>query len=444
MPEFEYTQEYLQNLAKQIVDRAISLGATAAEIELNHSISTNVDVLNQEIENFETSYGCESALTVYLGKQKGHVSVTKLPPVDLDQLIRQALDIAKYTQEDAANGLADKAWLCEGINQDLKLYNPSNIDNLALVEYTKEIEALALQSSDKIKASEGSSVNLVKTNFVYANSLGFDLGYPTTRASNSVSLIGSNQAGMQTDYWYSSERDFNDLLSPQELAITAANRLIRRLNKGKIKSGKYSVIFEAPIAKTLIGTFLGAISGGNLYRKLSFLNDSINTQVFPQFVNIIEDPFVIKGSSSCYFDAEGVKVSSRNLVENGILQGYLLNSYCARKLGLTTTGNAGGNHNILVNSNFSGSVLDLAKQLSRGLIIIETIGHGVNLVTGDYSVGASGLWVENGEVQFFVDNLSISYNLKDLFKEIAYIGNDYTKSSVNVGSILVPQINVSA
>lgn len=271
-------------------------------------------------------------------------------------------------------------------------------------------------------------------------------GYRTTRFGTSVSLIGETKAGeMQTDYWSSSHRDFNLLLPDEELANIAVGRTLRRLNSGKkIKSGLYPVVFEASIAKSLIGNFLGAINGNNLYRKLSFLNNSLETKIFPNWINIIEDPFIYKGLSSCYFDNEGVKVKTRTLVESGVVKSYQLNCYSARKLQLETTGNSGGNHNIVVPANFNGDSYALAQNIKNGFIIIETIGHGLNMVTGDYSVGASGLWVENGEVQYFIDNLTIAGNLKDIYQKIQYIANDHNNGSIQCGSMLIDNIQVSS
>jgi PmbA protein len=442
--EFEHSQAKLTEIAQYILERALSLGASSAQVEMNESIETEVAVLNGDIDSFETSYDSSLGLTVYIGHNRGSVGISQVPPHNIDGIIKQALNIAQYTQPDPHNGLADPSLMCQGFSDKLALFNPLSLNNQEIINKAKNIEAIALNLDSHITQSDGAAISLAKYNFVLANSNGLNLGYPTTRYGASLSIIGHSQEGMQTDYWYDSSRDFNELIPNNQLATTAAKRLLRRLNKGQIAAGKYPVIFEAPIAKSLIGNFLGAISGNNLYRQLSFLTNSLNTQVFPSWVNISEDPFVVKGLASCYFDNEGVQVAPRKLVAEGKVNGYLLSSYSARKLGLQTTGNAGGNHNIIVQANFSGDIYQLARTMGTGLIIIETIGHGVNMVTGDYSVGASGLWVEHGEVQFFVDNLTIAGNLKQIYHNIQYISDDINHGSILCGSILVDGINVSA
>jgi PmbA protein len=441
--EFTHAQNDLKSLADLILNRAIHLGATSAQLAINESIETGVEVLNGDIESIETSYDSNIGLSVYVGQNQGNVGISQVPPANLDMIIKQALDTAKYTQADLHNGIADKEDLCTGFTDNLQLYNPTSIDNLQIIQQALDLENIGLNTDKHVNASDGAAISLGKYNFIIANTNGLNLGYMTTRYSKSLSLIGQAKNGMQTDYWYSSTRDYDDLQNNLDLAKYAVSRVKRRLNKGKIKSGNYSVIFEANIAKSLIGNFLGAISGGSLYRKLSFLNNSLNTQVFPDWLNITEDPFIIKGSASSYFDNEGVNVYKRDLVKSGIVNGYLLSSYSARKLGMKTTGNSGGNHNIQVNSNITGDITSLAAKMDCGMVIIETIGHGLNMVTGDYSVGASGLWVEKGEIKFFVEGLTIAGNLKTIFKNIRYISNDYLKSSIQCGSMLVDSINVS-
>jgi len=441
--EFTHTQDNLKKFADEILNRTISLGATSAGLEINESIETGIEVLSGNIESVETSYDSSISLNVFVGQNLGHVQISQVPPANLDTIINQALDIAKYTQADPHNSIASKEDLCTSFIDNLQLYNPTTIDNLKIIQQALELEKIGQTTDKQVSASNGASISLGKYNFVIANTNGLNLGYTTTRYSKSLSLIGNTKNGMQTDYWYSNARDYNDLAINSELAQHTISRVKRRLKSGKIKSGNYPVIFESTIAKSLIGSFLSAISGGNLYRRLSFLNDSLSTQIFPNWLSITEDPFIIKGSSSCYFDNEGVNVYKRDLVSNGIVGGYLLSSYTARKLGMKTTGNSGGNHNIHVGSNFNGNLNALAAKMERGLIIIETIGHGVNMVTGDYSVGASGLWVEKGEVQFFVEGLSIAGNLKNIYKNINFLGNDYSKGSIQCGSMLVSSIDVS-
>lgn len=442
--DFEYSQQQLSDIAQLILDMAINKGATNAQVEINESIATAIDVLNNEIENFETSYDRTLGLSVYLGNKRGNIGITSIEPNNLEQIVSQAIEIAKYTQEDTANSLPEKKFLCKEIKTELELYNPININNKILIDKAKNIEQLGLNTDKRISGSDGASLSLTKHNFVIANTHGLNLGYKTTRYNSSLSLIGNSINGMQTDYWYSSSRDFNSLCLDNDIAQIAVSRVTRRLNKNNITSGIYPVIFESPVAKSIIGNLLASISGNNQFRKLSFLNDCINTQICPEWLTIYDNPFVVKGLSSCYFDGEGVQVQQRNIIENGVAKSYILSSYTARKLGLSPTGNAGGTHNIKVTHNTTGDIAILATKISKGLIVIETIGHGLNMVTGDYSVGASGLWVENGQIQFFVDNITISGNLKNMLHNIAYISNDYEpQSSMQCGSMLVDGITVS-
>lgn len=433
---FIYTQAKLQEIADSIIRQSLKLGATSAQVELSESISTDVEVLNQNIDNFETSYENQLLLTVFKGHKKGNVGISSLDNLNLEQTIQQALDIATFTQDDACNGLLEKEFQAQPRKKDLELYNPINLSNERIIQETKELEDIAMNSAN-IKASEGASTTLTHYNFVTANSNGFNDGCMTSRYSKYVSLIGENQTSMQNDYWYSSSRDFNTLDSNQQIALLAQDRLNRRLNITEYSNAKPYVIFETQIAKSIIGSLMGAISGNSLYRKLSFLNDSLNKQVLPSWINISEDPFVKKGLSSCYFDNEGGNVQYKDIIYNGIIKSYLLTGYTARKLGMQPTGNSGGNHNLVVSNNFSGGIKQLAKEAQEGIIIIDTIGHGLNMVTGDYSVGASGLVVKNGVITGFVDNLTISGNMRDIFNGISLIADDYHFGSINCGSMLI-------
>ena len=355
----------------------------------------------------------------------------------------RAIDIAKYTEEDLANGIPDKDFLSKEINEDLQLYNPLDLKSEDLINQAKELEGIGITCNKRINRSDGASISLAKYNFILANTHGFNQGYKTTRYNKSLSLIGNIKQDMQTDYWFSSSRSFDGLDSNIDIANKAIDRTIRRLNRGSIKGGDYPVIFESSISGSIIGNFLSSISGNNLFRQLSFLNNSINTQIFPDWFNISEDPFILKGLASCYFDGEGVAVAAKKIVDAGVVKEYLLSSYTARKMNMQPNGHAGGTHNIQVSHNTTNSTEELARKMVKGLIIIETIGHGLNMVNGDYSVGASGIWVENGELQYFVDNITIAGNLKTIFKNIIYVNNDYTNSSLLCGSMLVDGISVS-
>lgn len=434
---FLYTQADLQSIADDIITKTLHAGATAAQVEVSESISTDIEILNQQTENFETSHENQLVLTVFKGTRKGHVGISNIQPHNLPEIIKNALDIATYTEEDPANGLLDKKYLLQELPPELGLYNLHSDSNHNLIAEAKELEQLARDYSPLITASDGSSLSLTRYNFVTANSNGFNRGYQTSRYSKYVSLIGETANGMQTDYWYSSSRDFRQLDSNARVAALAGERVLRRLNKGTFTSSAPAVIFESSLAKSIIGSLIGALSGGSLYRRLSFLNDSLNTQILPQWFNVSEDPFVYGGLSSCYFDNEGSQVCARDIIKSGIVNGYLLSSYTARKMNMTPTGNSGGSHNITVTHNTSGNLATLAQQMVNGLIIIETIGHGLNMVTGDYSVGASALVVENGEIGHFVDNLTISGNMREIYKNILALNDNSDPGSIICGDMLI-------
>lgn len=434
---FLYTQNELQATASRIINRALNLGASAAQVELSECISTDVEVLNQQIENFETSHENQLLLTVYIGHQKGNVGISSINQPNLDELIQQALDIAKYTEVDPANGLLEPQYQLRQMPAELYLFHECNLDNQTLISSTKELEQLALDQDKRISASDGASISLTKYNFVLANSNGFNFGYKTSRYAKFVSLITETETGMQTDYWYSSSRDYLDLEPNLHIAQMAAARVLRRINKAQIQSAKPTLIFASSIAKSIIGNLISALSGNNLYRRLSFLNDSLGTTILPTWVNISEDPFIAKGLASCYYDNEGCMVSHRKIIADGMVNGYFLSSYSARKMEMLPTGSAGGSHNIQVSTNFSGDMYDLARQINSGIIIIETTGQGLNMVTGDYSVGASGLSIENGIVAGFVDNLTIAGNLREIFNNLSLIANDSEPGSIQCGSMLI-------
>lgn len=436
---FLYNQTDLQTIADEIITQTLQSGATAAQVELSESISTDIEILNQQTENFETSHENQLLLTVFKGTRKGHVGISNIQPHNLAAIIKNALDIATYTEEDAANGLLETQYLMKQMPEDLGLYNLHDDSNLNLIAQVKDLEQLARNLSPLITASDGSSLSLTRYNFVTANSNGFNYGYQTSRYSKYVSLIGETANGMQTDYWYSANRDFLQLDANRQVAQIAASRVIRRLNRGSFVSSSPAVIFESSLAKSIVGSLIGALSGGSLYRRLSFLNDSLDTQILPQWFNLREDPFIVGGLSSCYFDNEGAQVFARDIIKDGVVKGYLLSSYTARKMKMVPTGNSGGSHNLMVCSNVAGNLVDLAKKMINGIIIIETIGHGLNMVTGDYSVGASGLVVKNGEIGHFVDNLTISGNMREIYRNILAVNDNSDPGSIYCGDMLIAE-----
>jgi PmbA protein len=311
------------------------------------------------------------------------------------------------------------------------------------VELARQTEAAAFAVDPRITNSEGASVATAESLFVYANSLGFVGGYPSSRHDISCAVIAESEAGMQRDYWYMSARDANDLESPAKVGQEAGLRTLRRIDARRLKTTQVPVLFEAPLAAGLLGHLVAAISGGSLYRRSSFLVDSIGQQVFSPLVQIDELPHIAKGLGSSPFDNEGVATHDRAVVKDGVLQGYMLGSYSARKLGMQTTGNAGGNHNLVIRP--TGQDFEaLLKMMGTGLVVTELLGHGVNMVTGDYSRGAAGYWVENGELQYPVEEITIAGNLKDMFRQIAAIGTDtLVRGSKQSGSILIEQMMVA-
>jgi PmbA protein len=445
--QFNYSQDFLKNYCNEIITKALKYGATQCKVEINEVISKDISILNQSIEQFENSYGCSISITVFIGNKKGSSAITALNIDNIDDTIKHALDIAKYTEDDNANSLPAKSFLADNdiVNKiNLNLYHNKIDDNQKLISNLKELENMACHKNDHF-ISDGCSIHASYYNFRLANSHGFNSGYITSRYNKDISLIAKiDNNTMQTDYAYTTKRDYLKLDTNQELTNRVYNKLTRRLNKSSITTGTYNIIFESDIAKSIIGNFFAGINGNNIFRNLSFLNNSLHQKVFPQWLSIYEDPFELENMASCFFDSEGVKVIKKDIVTNGVVNNYLLNSYTAKKLGLDLTGNAGGTHNVYVSSNFNGDIHQLAKELFNGIIIIETIGHGVNIVTGDYSVGASGLLVKNGIVSEFVDNFTLSGNLKYIFNNIKYIANDYTHGSLNCGSMLIEGLKIAS
>lgn len=434
----------LKQLNADIIALAKKAGASSADAEVSYGTGQTVSVRLGETENIEYNRDKGCSVTVYFGHKKGNASTSDLSTEALKQTVEAACNIAKYTAEDPFCGLAE-AELMASNPPDLSLHHPWKIDVNDALEIAKRCEAAALAvDPNKISNSEGASVFTQTGMFVYGNSHGFVGGYPSSRHSISCSVIAESAGTMQRDYWYSSARDNLDLDSPEAVGKKAGERTVQRLNIRPIKTGNYPVLFEAPLASSLTSTLISAVSGGNLYRKSSFLVDSIGTSVASPLLNIIEDPHLLKGSASSPFDSEGVSTKKRSLVDKGVLQGYVLGSYSARKLGLQTTGNAGGAHNILVPST-GQDFATLLKTMGTGLLVTEVLGHGLNMVTGDYSRGAAGYWVENGIISHAVEEITIAGNMKDMLKQIIAIGNDtIPNASKQTGSILVEQMTVAA
>jgi len=439
---FSLTLDQLKHMAQEVLRAAKAAGASAAEVEISTGFGQNISVRLDEVETIEYNRDKGMSVTVYFGERRGHASSSDLSPQALQDTVEKACSIARYTAQDPFCGLAEPALLAKTV-PDLDLYHPWDISVDEAIALARQCEAAALDTDARLTNSEGASVSVHESLFVYANSHGFCEGYPTSRHGISCSVIAEDGDAMQRDYWYHSARAPSDLESAESVGRKAGERTIRRLNPRPITTRQVPVLFEASIASGLISHFISAISGSSLYRKSSFLLDSLGQPVFSANVSISERPHLPKGLASSAFDNEGVATTDRELVTDGVLQGYVLSSYSARKLGMTTTGNAGGSHNLIVKSgdqDFAG----LVKTLHRGLVVTELLGHGINLVTGDYSRGAAGFWVENGEIQHPVEEITIAGNLRDMFHGIAAIGNDVLiQGSRQCGSILVEQMTVA-
>ncbi|MBX9676733.1 MAG: metalloprotease PmbA [Methylotenera sp.] len=435
--------EQLQQITQDVLKIAKQAGASSAETEVSFGTGQNVSVRLGETENIEYNRDKGISVTVYFGEQKGHASSSDLSPQALKDTVEAACNIAKYTAKDPFCGLADAQLMATDL-PDLDLYHPCQLSVDEAVEIGKACEAAAIDvDRARITNSEGAGVSNSESIFAYANSHGFVGGYASSRHSISCSVIAEDKGNMQRDYWYTSARDFKDMDSASYVGNTAGQRTIRRLGARTIQTGQYPVLFEAPLASGLISSLVSAISGGSLYRKSSFLLDSLGKKVASSILNVTEDPHIKKGGASSPFDSEGVATHARQLVDNGILKGYMLSSYSARKLGMQTTGNAGGSHNLIVQST-GQNFAELLQLMGTGLLVTEVLGHGLNMVTGDYSRGAAGFWVENGVIAYPVEEITIAGNMKDMLNQMIAIGTDAIKNSSKLtGSILIEQMTVA-
>ncbi len=437
-------QDALKQISEDALKVAKQAGASAAEVDVSFGTGQTVSVRKGETENIEYNRDKGISVTVFFGHKKGYASTSDFSPQAIKDTVEAACNIAKFTAEDPFCGLADASLMAQTI-PDLNLYHPWVLTVEEAGELAKRCEAAALAVDKKrITNSEGASVSISEGQFVYANTHGFSGGYPTSRHSISCSVIAEAAGAMQRDYWYSSARDANDMRTPEYVGQLAGERTVRRLGSRTIKTGQYPVLFEAPLASGIISSLVSAISGGNLYRKSSFLLDSMGQKVASSLLNIEELPHLEKGLASTPFDNEGVLAKPRMLVENGVLQGYLLSSYSARKLGLQTTGNAGGAHNLVI-KHTQQSFADLLAMMGTGLLVTELLGHGLNMVTGDYSRGAAGFWVENGVIAYPVEEITIASNMKEMLNQIIAVADDaIMPSSKQTGSILIEKMTVAA
>ena len=430
----------------QVLDLAKSLGADAAEASISRQQGLSVGTRLGEVETVEFTNDGALGITVYQQGRKGSASTADLSEAALKQTVQAAVNIAKYTSVDDCSGLADKNML-EMSPADLDLYHPKVLSTDEAIQLAKECEDSALAYDKRITNSDGASLDSFEGYKVYGNTNGQIVGYPSSRHSLSCVMIASEGDDMQRDYAYTVNRDFDLMDNGITIGIQASKEALSRLNAQKLPTGKVPVMFRADIANSIFGHFIAAISGGNLYRKSSFLMDSIGKQVFPEFLNISERPHILKGLASSTFDSEGVKTVDREIIVDGCLETYLLTSYSARKLGLTTTGHAGGIHNWQINAKGSAKGGDfdaMLKTLGTGFLVTELMGQGVNILNGDYSRGAAGFWVENGEIAYPVSEVTIAGNLSDIFKGLVAVGSDVDlRGSILTGSLLIEEMQVA-
>ena len=435
-------QEQLETLVADILAEARAQGATSAEAAVSFGSALSVTVRLGEVETLEHHRQRGLAVTIYFGQSRGSASTADWRPEAIRASVQSACAIARHTAADPCAGLADPDRLARAI-PDLDLYHPWPLTAEEAIELARECEAAALGLDPRIRNSEGGSVASHAGVMVYGNSHGFCGGYSTTRHSLSCSVIAQDESGMQSNHWYTVARNGNDLETPVVVGQKAARRALRRLGSRQLETRQVPVLFAPELARGLIGHFVAAIRGGALYRKASFLLDRLDTPVFPAFVTIRERPHWPRAMASAPFDSEGVATADRDLVSGGVLRGYVLDSYSARRLGMETTGNAGGTHNLIVEPGPLGREA-LLRQLDTGLWVTELLGHGVNPVTGDYSRGASGFWVEQGEVRFPIHEITIAGNLDAMFKSIVAVGNDVdARGGIRCGSLLVERMTVA-
>lgn len=446
---FTYTPEQFQQIITDVLQRARKLGATDAAAEISEGHGLSVTVRRQEVETIEQSVDKSLGVSVFIGQQRGNASTSDFSLASLQQTVQAAYDIAKFTAPDPCAGLAEEE-LLEKNPKDLDLFHPWDLSAEKAVELASRAEQAAFEVSKHIRNSDGATVAANQSHFQMGTSRGFLGGYPFSRHFISCAPIASlskaKGAPMQRDDWYSSSRLPNELAKPEDIGRFAAQRALSRLGARSIPTGRYPVIFEAPLAAGLVGAFVQGVSGGALYRKSTFLLDSLGTQVFPKHIDLLESPHELHLTGSAPFDEEGVRTHARKVVDAGVVQGYFLSTYSARKLGMQTTGNAGGAHHLRLTSRLTKPADDLAamlKKMHRGLLVTELMGQGVNYVTGDYSRGAFGYWVENGVIAHPVEEITIAGNMKDMLAGIVAVGSDtLIRGTKEMGSIMIESMMV--
>ncbi len=446
---FSYSRPFFEDLVDMALRHAATVGATDAAAEASEGCGLSVSVRKGELENVERNRDKGLSVTVYVGQRRGNASTSDFSQQAVEQTVMAAYDIARFTAEDPMAGLPDQADIAGSADSDsgLDLFHPWDVTSEQAAQLALQCEDAAFATDPRIQNSEGAGVSAQQSHFFSAHTHGFRGGYASSRHSISVSPIAGAGDAMQRDAWYSSMLSANDMASPQRVGRYAAERALSRLGARKISTRQCPVLFESPLAAGLLGSLVQAISGGALYRQSSFLMNSLGKRVLPKHVDLAEDPFVKRGKGSAPFDDEGVRVAPRQVVEAGRVLGYFLSSYTARKLAMRTTGNAGGSHNLVLSSRLTraGDDLDaMIRVMGRGLLVTELMGQGVNYVTGDYSRGASGFWVENGQIAYPVQEITIAGNMKNMLKDIEAIGSDaYNYGAKTVGSVVVGKMKVA-
>ncbi len=436
-------REAMAEVALRALEYAKAKGASDAEIEVSAAVGQSVTVRRGEAETVEYNRDKGLGITVYFGQRRGNASTSDLSPEAVERTVEAACAIARHTAEDEAAGLPDAARLFRGQAPGLDLFHPWGLGVEQAIELARRCEAAALAVDRRITNSEGATVSAYDTDFVLANTRGFCDGFASSKASVSCGVVAEDKDGMQRDYWYTTHRDPARLENAEAVGRTAGERAVRRLGSRRLPTTECPILFEANVAGSLVSHFVSAASGSSLYRRSSFLLDRMGTQVFAPEVHLDEDPHRPGEMASAWFDAEGVATAPRAIVAAGVLQGWFLSSYSARKLGLETTGNAGGNHNLLLRPG-DLDLEGLLRKMGRGLLVTELMGQGVNPVTGDYSRGAAGFWVEGGAIQHPVEEVTIAGNLLDMFRGIQAVGRDVlVRGSKQTGSILVERMTIA-
>lgn len=435
-------QRELEDIVLLVIDEAKQQGVDQAEAAASHDIGLSATARLGSVESLEYTNDRGLGVTVYKNQKKGSASTSDFSPASLREAVEKACSFANYTAADEHAGLADKELMASAI-PDLDLMHEWHLESGDAIDIAIECEDAARAFDPRVTNSEGATVSTSSGVRAYGNTHGFLAGYPKSSHSISCVVVGESNGDMERDYWYSSTRDALDLEPADEIGRTAARRTVQRLGSHKIKTDRAPVLFAPEVARGFIGHAIGALAGGAQYRRSSFLLNAAGEKIFPDFVQIHERPHIPKAMGSRPFDAEGVATRDRDLVIDGVLQGYILSSYSGRRLGLETTANAGGPHNLLVEGG-DGDMQSLIKSMNRGLLVQELIGQGVNGVTGDYSRGAVGYWIDNGEIAHPVHEVTIAGNLKDLYQRIAAIGSDQDlRSGIRCGSLLVESMTIA-